>query len=83
MSGQLTTHVLDIMRGQPARGMKVEIWALFEGGRKQIRSAMTNDDGRLDAPLLAAPKMKAGLYEICFHVPLLVSPWYYSTYRGS
>jgi hydroxyisourate hydrolase len=78
----------------------------------------TNADGRTDSPLLGAEEMKAGAYEIAFHVgayfrglprrgadpaflevvpvrftiadphdhyhvPLLVSPWSYSTYRGS
>src|SRR6478736_3643934 len=107
MSG-LTTHVLDTMRGIPAAGMKIELWSLNPS--KMIRSAQTNPDGRIDAPLLAAEEMIAGNYELIFfvgdyfgekrfldrvpvrfvisdpaakyHVPLLVSPWSYSTYRG-
>jgi 5-hydroxyisourate hydrolase len=106
---QLTTHVLDTMRGCPAVGMKIELWSLDQS--KMIKTVATNADGRTDAPLLAAGEMKIGNYELIFfvgdyfgerrfldrvpvrfvisdaaakyHVPLLVSPWAYSTYRGS
>ncbi len=106
---QLTTHVLDTMRGIPAGGMKIELWSIDQS--KLLKSVETNADGRTDAPLLTGGEMKAGNYELIFHVgdyfderrfldrvpvrflisdaaakyhvPLLVSPWSYSTYRGS
>jgi 5-hydroxyisourate hydrolase len=97
--------------------MQIELWSL-NGERKLLKSARTNPDGRTDEPLLQAPEMKAGQYELLFyvgdyfadkgasgvkppfldrvpvqfgiadpnasyHVPLLCSPWAYSTYRGS
>ena len=105
----LTTHVLDVSRGVPARGMTIELWS-FEPSRK-LKTVRTNDDGRIDSPLLAGSEMAAGSYELVFfvgdyfgerrfldrvpvrftisdpsakyHIPLLVSPWAYSTYRGS
>jgi 5-hydroxyisourate hydrolase len=105
----LTTHVLDVTRGLPARGMTIELWSV-EPSRK-VKTVKTNDDGRVDAPLLSGDEMVAGNYELVFfvgdyfgdrkfldrvpvrftiadakaryHVPLLVSPWAYSTYRGS
>ena len=105
----LTTHVLDTARGVPARGMTIEVWAADES--KLLKTVQTNDDGRVDSPLLAGSEMVAGTYELVFlvgdyfkenrfldrvpvrftisdpgakyHVPLLVSPWAYSTYRGS
>jgi 5-hydroxyisourate hydrolase len=115
--GRLTTHVLDTARGVPAAGMKVELYALA-GGRKLVASAVTNANGRTDAPLLDGAALAAGNYELVFsvgayfraagvtlpepafldevplrfgiadagahyHVPLLCSPWSYSTYRGS
>ena len=75
----------------------------------------TNADGRTDAPVLDAQSMRAGDFELVFHVrayfearqtpcpflsrvpirfsifdaaqgyhvPLLVSPWAFQTYRGS
>jgi len=106
---QLTTHVLDTMRGIPAAGMTIELWSRDQS--KMLKSVQTNSDGRTDAPLLAGNEMTAGNYEVIFHVgdyfgerrfldrvpvrfvvsdaaakyhvPLLVSPWAYSTYRGS
>jgi 5-hydroxyisourate hydrolase len=102
----LTTHVLDLARGRPASGVAIE---LARGG-EVLASAVTNADGRTDAPLLDT--LEAGTYELRFavgdyfggdrrfldvvpvrftvfdpeahhHVPLLVAPGGYSTYRGS
>jgi 5-hydroxyisourate hydrolase len=118
MTPKLSTHVLDIAHGGPARGMKVELWLLEGEERTLLTTVKTNGDGRVEAPLLSADEMKAGQYEIIFfvgdyfaaisptlpkirfldkvpvrfgiadagasyHVPLLCSPWSYSTYRGS
>jgi 5-hydroxyisourate hydrolase len=116
MMGRLTTHVLDTANGVPGGGIKISLFSL-DGGRKLITTAITNDDGRTDSPLLDEEAFKAGPYELEFsvgeyfmasgnqladppflddvvirvslaedshyHVPLLVSPWSYSTYRGS
>lgn len=105
MSGRLTTHVLDTARGVPAAGIPV---TLRRDGQV-VALAVTNADGRTDAPLLEA--LEPGAYELTFavaeylagegfldevpvrfrvddpeahhHVPLLLSPWSYTTYRGS
>jgi 5-hydroxyisourate hydrolase len=105
----LTTHVLDTMRGQPAAGMKIELWSLDK--KALLKTLETNKDGRTDTALLEGDSMAVGNYELIFfvgdyfsekkfldrvpvrfiisdasakyHVPLLVSPWSYSTYRGS
>lgn len=105
MSAKLSTHVLDQVKGHPARGMAI---ALFRNGTS-LKQASTDADGR--ALLLAASEMAEGDYEIVFHVgdyfgqrefldqvpirfrisdataayhvPLLCTPWAYSTYRGS
>jgi len=54
MEGSLTTHVLDLAQGRPAAGMRVELWRLADdGARTWLTTAVTNDDGRVDAPLLA------------------------------
>jgi 5-hydroxyisourate hydrolase len=118
MPAKLSTHVLDIAQGCPARDLQIELWSLAGEARKLLKSVRTNADGRTDQPLLAAGEMRAGRYELVFyvgdyfagkgssgpqerfldrvpvqfgiadatashHVPLLVSPWAYSTYRGS
>ncbi len=115
--GRLTTHVLDTARGRPAAGLAVELWAIEEGRRRLVGTAVTNDDGRLDRPALEGDAFRPGIYELVFHagdylrshgaalpeplfldeipirfgiaedshyhVPLLLSPFGYSTYRGS
>ncbi|MBO6894857.1 MAG: hydroxyisourate hydrolase [Roseibium sp.] len=49
----------------------------------------TNSDGRTDSPILPESAFRTGTYELVFHVgayyhvPLLVSPYSFSTYRGS
>jgi 5-hydroxyisourate hydrolase len=118
MSGGLTTHVLDTARGVPAGGMQIELFRLDGAERTLLCSAVTNQGGRTDAPLIAQGELYSGVYELVFdvagyfaasglpvsqpafltlvplrfgvadarthyHVPLLVSPWAYSTYRGS
>ena len=118
MAGRLTTHVLDTAHGRPAAGLKIELFRITDDGPQAVVAAMTNDDGRCDAPLLSGDAMAAGTYELVFHagdyfraapvelpnpafldavpvrfgiadpgahyhVPLLVSPFGYSTYRGS
>jgi 5-hydroxyisourate hydrolase len=114
--GRLTTHVLDTARGVPAEGLRIELYRL-DGARTLLREAVTNDDGRVDAPLLEGAAFAAGTYELVFHagayldasgqatsspkfldviplrfgiaedghyhVPLLLSAYGYSTYRGS
>lgn len=105
----LTTHVLDTSRGCPAVGLTIEVWAMDPA--RLLKTVQTNQDGRVDQPLLSGNEMAAGNYELVFlvgdyfgerkfldrvpvrftiadakakyHVPLLVSPWAYSTYRGS
>ncbi len=66
MTGYLTTHVLDTARGQPAGGMKITLYRLSGDSRHKIAEAVTNDDGRTDAPILPADKFAPGSYELVF-----------------
>jgi 5-hydroxyisourate hydrolase len=115
----LTTHVLDTARGMPGAGMRIDLYAVETGGAARfVKTVTTNAAGRTDGPVLAGDEMRAGRYELRFHVaayfraagfklaeppyldevpvrfaiadaaahyhvPLLVSPWSYTTYRGS
>ncbi len=101
--GRLTTHVLDTARGTPAAGVGLTLYRNVGERYALIGDAVTNVDGRCDAPLLAGDAFTAGRYRLVFragvdevvvdfgvadasghyHVPLLVSPWSWSTYRGS
>jgi 5-hydroxyisourate hydrolase len=66
--GRLTTHVLDTASGTPAAGMRIDFAIVEEGGTRHLRTIHTNAEGRTDAPLLAADAMRAGTYELTFHV---------------
>jgi hydroxyisourate hydrolase len=117
MSGKLSTHVLDLATGLPAAGMRIELRRIAPGPALH-KTAVTNAEGRTDAPLLGPSEIVAGTYQLEFHVgeyfaakspppgkppfldvvpvrfgiadpsapyhvPLLVTPWAYNTYRGS
>ena len=116
--GRLTTHVLDTAAGRPAAGLGIALFRRDGDARTKLLQVETNDDGRVDAPLLEGADFAAGRYELVFHagayqrasgvalpevpfldeiviafgidnpeqhyhVPLLLSPYGYSTYRGS
>ncbi|MDZ7851183.1 MAG: hydroxyisourate hydrolase [Halomonas sp.] len=116
--GYLTTHVLDTAQGRPGHGIRIEVFRIEGENRTRLKEAVTNDDGRCDAPLLEGDGFQTGEYELVFHagdylrargieaeeprfldviplrfgvadagqhyhVPLLLSPYGYSTYRGS
>src|SRR5262245_23978906 len=66
--GRLTTHVLDLARGAPARGMTVRLERLEAAGTTRVLEAVTGDDGRPERPLVAGPDLQAGDYEILFSV---------------
>lgn len=118
MSAGLTTHVLDISRGRPAKDVRIDLYRLQDGRPELICTERTNMDGRLPGPLLSGTAFKPGTYELLFHVgeyfraagvelaeppfldqvpirfgvasddlhyhvPLLIAPWGYNTYRGS
>ncbi|UVE19304.1 hydroxyisourate hydrolase [Pseudomonas sp. LS44] len=116
--GRLTTHVLDAAHGCPGSEIKVELYRVDGARQELVATALTNHDGRLDAPILQGDAYRSGVYQLHFHagdyyrargvalpnpafldvvvlrfgidagqehyhVPLLISPYSYSTYRGS
>lgn len=116
--GRLTTHVLDTAHGKPGRNIEIRLHSIVNNQRHALASCRTNQDGRCDQPLLEGDALKAGIYELDFHlgayfaalgaaqteppfldvvtvrfgvadpslhfhVPLVATPWSYSTYRGS
>jgi 5-hydroxyisourate hydrolase len=72
----ITTHVLDTSRGRPAAGVAVRLERpSADGDATVLGHGSTDADGRLrDLLPSGAPH---------YHVPLLLSPFGYSTYRGS
>jgi 5-hydroxyisourate hydrolase len=109
----ISTHVLDLVLGTPARALTLHLDVLEgDGSWRRLTTAATSEDGRAalaDAAGLAAHtcrlSFETGAYfadrgrptffpliEIAFavgegggryHVPLLLSPFGYSVYRGS
>jgi 5-hydroxyisourate hydrolase len=63
----LTTHVLNTAEGIPAVGMALELWRL-EPEPALVLRAVTNADGRTDAPLMAHAAFRPGRYELRFEV---------------
>ncbi|MBC7933679.1 MAG: hydroxyisourate hydrolase [Rubrivivax sp.] len=112
---KITTHILDLSRGQPATGVVVTLEGQTgESGWLVVGRGVTDADGRLKTLMGADDALAEGVYRLTFetegyfaaqhvetfypqavvvfrvrdaaghyHVPLLVSPFGYSTYRGS
>ena len=68
MAGRLTTHVLDTAKGRPGAGITVELWRLDGEEPARLATAVTNDDGRTDSPMLSGAAFSPGQYELRFHV---------------
>ncbi len=65
--GRLSTHVLDIANGTPARSVRIELYAINGEERRKVADVFTNADGRTDAPLMSADGFGPGTYELLFH----------------
>jgi 5-hydroxyisourate hydrolase len=64
MMARLSTHVLDTVRGGPAKGVAISLFRLEGSARHLVAEAITNADGRTDVPLLAGDAYKPGTYEL-------------------
>lgn len=111
---QLTTHILDISIGKPARDVPVALHQLVDEFRWiKMAEGSTDSDGRIKNLLPDTQQLEFGVYKLVFHtneyferegidsfypsvevmfnvdsnqhyhVPLLLSPYGFSTYRGS
>ena len=96
MSISLSTHVLDVERGRPAKGVRVELWQ-----EELVTAGETDGDGRIaelaaelepgvyrllfhpDSPFFRGVGIEIALEDGHYHVPLLVSSYSCTTYRGS
>jgi len=112
---RISTHVLDVAQGKPAKGVAVSLDRREGSGNwVTVGSSRTDSDGRCDQLLPEGDALRAGLYRLSFdtasydhtenteglypvveitfrvregesqfHIPLLLSPHGYTTYRGS
>lgn len=68
MAGGISLHVVDATIGRPARGMRVEVFALTPTCRL-IAAGTLGADGTLDHPLARGAGIEApGLFEAVFHI---------------
>ena len=113
MRSPITSHVLDVALGRPAKGVPVTLEVQQPNGFVALACGETNDDGRI-ADWMGEQTLSPGRYRVSFdtesylratgqtvfyplvqvvfdlaspgghyHIPLLLSPFGYSTYRGS
>jgi 5-hydroxyisourate hydrolase len=93
----ISTHVLDTERGEPSRGLRVELLRADE----LLASGETDADGRIPelagelepgpyrlvfhppSPFFRRIELELELGEGHYHVPLLLAPYSCTTYRGS
>lgn len=64
--GRLTTHVLDAAHGCPGSSIKVELYRVEGQQLELVNTALTNSDGRVDAPLLQGDDYRTGVYQLQF-----------------
>ena len=96
MTASVSTHVLDVERGRPAVGVRVELWR-----DDLVTTGETDEEGRIaelasglepgvyrllfrpDSPFFRGIGIELQLEDGHYHVPLLVSSYSCTTYRGS
>jgi 5-hydroxyisourate hydrolase len=96
MSISLSTHVLDTELGKPASGVRVELWsedlvtAAETDAEGRIAELATDlEPGvyrlffRLSSPFFKGIGVEVELDDGHYHIPLLVSSYGCTTYRGS
>jgi 5-hydroxyisourate hydrolase len=97
VSASLSTHVLDTGRGQPAIGVLVELFQGAElvatgvtgrdGRIADLADELDPGSYRLvfhpETDFFARVELEVALVDGHFHVPLLVSPYACTSYRGS
>jgi len=110
----ISTHVLDLATGKPAKGVPVRLEHQEGSSWRLLASAQTDQDGRCAQLLAPNEALSPGVYRLAFntasycaaqridslyplieitfhvrdgedrfHIPLLLSPNGYTTYRGS
>jgi 5-hydroxyisourate hydrolase len=92
----LSTHVLDTERGRPAEGVRVELWQddLLTAGETDADGRIAELASDLEpgvyrllfrppSPFFKGVGIEVALEDGHYHVPLLVSSYLCTTYRGS
>jgi 5-hydroxyisourate hydrolase len=111
---RISTHILDLALGKPARDVPVSLEKQEPAGWRILQSLRTDQDGRCAQLLPPEQDLSPGVYRLAFdtasycafqktaslypvieitfsvresqshyHIPLLLSPNGYTTYRGT
>src|SRR3954465_15158499 len=64
LSPRLTMHAIDTFHGTPGAGMRCDLSVLDGDTYRQIKSVVTEDNGRTAEPLLVDDTLKSGRYEL-------------------
>jgi 5-hydroxyisourate hydrolase len=67
MVGGVSLHAVDVARGVPARGMRVELWALTPT-RRQVAAGWIGRDGHFEHASAHGLGITLGTYQALFHV---------------
>ncbi|UZE51044.1 hydroxyisourate hydrolase [Rhodopseudomonas sp. P2A-2r] len=67
MAGGISIHAVDVASGQPAQGLRVEIWQVGPA-RALIADGRLGAVGTLDHPVTTGIGIEAGEYEVLFHL---------------
>ena len=67
MAGGISLHGVDIARGVPATGLRVELYALAPR-RRLIAEGRLGANGQLDHPVAKGEGVEAGPHECVFHL---------------
>lgn len=113
----VSIHVVDVVRGLPAVGMRVALHALDPRGRREVGSGRVGANGQLDHPMTGGAGIARGVHEVelaagefyraagivtddpafqetiafrftitdpdeHYHLPMKISPWGLSVWRG-
>jgi 5-hydroxyisourate hydrolase len=96
VSISISTHVLDVERGRPASAVRVELWRddLVVAGETDADGRIAELAAELEpgvyrllfrpqSPFFRSVGIEVELQQGHYHVPLLVSSYSCTTYRGS
>lgn len=63
----ISIHVVDVARGKPAAGMRVEVHALDGEIRRLVGSGRIGDAGALAHPMSTGAGVSVGVHEVLLH----------------
>ncbi|AMU09026.1 TPA: hydroxyisourate hydrolase [Burkholderia cenocepacia] len=64
----ISTHLLDVATGRPITGVRIELFDLGEQPPALVARAVSNAEGRNDAPMLDGELARRGAFELRLHL---------------